>query len=175
MLDRIALHASLFLCAKSIETNGPGCAVVIVVIEIVLVLVLVIVIVIVIVVVIIIIIIIVVVVVVVVVIVVVVVVIAMVMVVVVIVERGGTIVAFGPKRLKILLRGLCTRRNDMRRADVDDMQKTSNVSFDRIKFYAMPGPQEARQFTQCCGIIPCIIESEISNLQAGQYASGSRI
>jgi len=106
---------------------------------------------------------------------VVVVVIVMVMVVVILVERGGTIVAFRPEQLKILLRGLCTRRNDMRRADVDDIQKTSNASFDRIKFYAMPGPQEARQFTQCRGIIPCIIESEISNLQAGQYASGSRI
>jgi len=63
----------------------------------------------------------------------------------------------------------------MRHADVDDMWKTSNVSFDRIKFYAMLGPQEVRQFMQCHGIIPCIIESEISNLQAGQYASGSRI
>jgi len=69
----------------------------------------------------------------------------MVMVVVVVVKRGGTIIAFGPKRLKILLRGLCTQHNDMRRADVDDMQKTLNASFDRIKFYAMLGPQEVRQ------------------------------
>jgi len=58
----------------------------------------------------------------------------------------------------------------MRYADVNYVWETSNMVLDTFEFNST-GPQEAFQFTHCCDIVLCIIQGEMSDLKAGQYAA----
>jgi hypothetical protein len=58
----------------------------------------------------------------------------------------------------------------MRYADVNYVWETSNTVLDTFEFNST-GPQEAFQFTHRRGIVLRIIQGEMSDLKAGQYAA----
>ena len=60
----------------------------------------------------------------------------------------------------------------MRHADVDDVRKTLNAALEMIEFkIEVTVLQQRLQFTHRRGIILCIIEGEIPDLQGGQYVT----
>ena len=60
----------------------------------------------------------------------------------------------------------------MGHADIDYVREASNAVVDRIKVESgVMVRQHGLQFTHGCGIIICIIEGEISDLETSQYTT----